>query len=154
MYRRRLLAGVRRGASGADVLRMHAISRIMLGRTFRNIQASWVKEGPKVAQLMLTAGANDLGGTLMNESISTSAGAQFGQMLPPAELRRYIRDLGRTPAQRNTVYATLKVYGAGDDSPDPLDSIEDADGRFGTYNRLVTSGEFRFVHPSAAQKRP
>ncbi len=148
MYRRRLLPGVRRGASGADVLRMHAIARLMLGRTIRNIQASWVKEGPKLAQLMLTAGANDFGGTLMNESISTTAGAQFGQMLPPAELRRCIRDLGRTPAQRNTLYATLRVYLPGDDCPDPLDSIEDPDRSFGSYERLAASSEFRFVHPS------
>ena len=70
--------------------------------TFRNIQASWVKEGPKLAQLLLGAGANDLGGTLINESISTSAGAPYGQLVPPAELRRLVRDAGRVPAQRDT----------------------------------------------------
>ena len=75
MYRRKLVPGVRPGATGAEVVKMHALARLMLGPTFRNIQSSWVKEGPKLAQYLLTAGANDLGGTLINESISTSAGA-------------------------------------------------------------------------------
>ena len=67
---------------------MHALARVMLGSVIPNIQASWVKEGPKLSQALLDAGANDLGGTLINESISTSAGAQYGQLVGPAELRR------------------------------------------------------------------
>src|SRR5207247_10963312 len=78
--------GVRPGATGAEVVKMHALARVMLGATFRNIQSSWVKEGPKLAQLLLGAGANDLGGTLINESISTSAGAQYGPLVGPAEV--------------------------------------------------------------------
>jgi hypothetical protein len=81
---------------------MHALARLFLGPTFRNIQSSWVKEGPKLAQVLLVAGANDLGGTLINESISTSAGAGYGQLVPPAELRRLVREAGRVPAQRTT----------------------------------------------------
>jgi 7,8-didemethyl-8-hydroxy-5-deazariboflavin synthase CofH subunit len=148
MYRRGLVPGVRPGATGLEVVKMHAVARLFLGPTFRNIQSSWVKEGPKLAQCLLAAGANDVGGTLINDSISTSAGAGYGQLVPPAELRRLIRDAGRTPAQRNTEYDLLKVYGADLDEEDsPLDHIEDAEARFGSYRKLATSGQFRFLHP-------
>jgi FO synthase subunit 2 len=151
MYRRGLVAGVRPGATGAEVVRMHALARLMLGATFRNVQASWVKEGPKLAQLLLQAGCNDLGGTLINESISTSAGAGHGQLVPPTELRRLVRDLGRTPAQRDTTYGIIRHYPVEpDDEPDVLAGIQDPDARFGSYRRLIASGEFRFAHPSVA----
>src|SRR5438105_700568 len=146
MYAKRLVPGVRPGATGAEVLRMHALARLMLGPTFRNIQSSWVKEGPKLSQVLLTVGANDLGGTLINESISTSAGAQFGQLVAPAELRRLVRDLGRVPAQRNTVYDLVRVYAEpAADEVSPLDAVDNADERFGSYRRLATGGEFRFT---------
>ncbi len=146
MYAKRLVPGVRQGATGVEVVRMHALARLMLGPTFRNIQASWVKEGPKLSQHLLTVGANDLGGTLINESISTSAGSQFGQLVPPAEIKRLIRDAGRVPAQRNTVYDLLRVYDdpAADDVS-PLDLVKDADARFGSYRRLTAASEFRFT---------
>ena len=148
MYRRGLVPGVRPGATGIDVVKMHALARLFLGPTFRNIQSSWVKEGPKLAQVLLAAGANDVGGTLINESISTSAGAGYGQLVPPAELRRLIRDAGRVPAQRNTEYELLRVYGTQEDEEDsPLDRIEDAEARFGSYRKLAGSGQFRFLHP-------
>ena len=152
MYRRGLVPGVRPGATGAEVVRMHALARVMLGATFRNIQSSWVKEGPKLAQMLLASGANDLGGTLINESISTSAGAPYGQLVPPAELRRLVRDLGRIPAQRSTTYDILKVYvEEADETPEPLDAIRDPEARFGSYRRLAASKEFRFVdRPSSA----
>jgi 7,8-didemethyl-8-hydroxy-5-deazariboflavin synthase CofH subunit len=149
MFRRGLQPGVRRGASGADVVRMHAVARLMLGPSFRNIQTSWVKEGPKVSQLMLAAGANDLGGTLMNESISTSAGARYGQMLAPAELRRIIRDIGRIPSERSTLYTILRNFADGDGGDHPLDRVDDPDHVFGSYDRLAGSGDFRYTHPSA-----
>src|SRR5438445_2059408 len=146
MYAKGLVPGVRPGATGAEVLRMHALARGMLGPTFRNIQSSWVKEGPKLSQVLLTVGANDLGGTLINESISTSAGAQFGQLVAPAELRRLIRDLGRVPAQRNTLYDLVRVYAEpAADEVSPLDAVDNADERFGSYRRLATGGEFRFT---------
>src|SRR5260370_41636642 len=88
---------------------MHALARLFLGPLFRNIQCSWVKEGPKLAQILLAAGANDMGGTLINESISTSAGPSYGQLVPPAELRRLIRDAGRLPPQRSPTYDLLRV---------------------------------------------
>jgi len=146
MYRRHLVPGVRPGATGAEVVRVHALARLMLGPTIRNIQCSWVKEGPKLAQLLLDAGANDLGGTLINESISTSAGAGYGQLVPPRELRRLVRDLGRIPAQRSTTYGILNVYAdPRDDEPSPLDVVEDADARFGSYRGLTASDRFRFA---------
>jgi 7,8-didemethyl-8-hydroxy-5-deazariboflavin synthase CofH subunit len=144
MYAKRLVPGVRPGASGSEVVVMHALARIMLGPTFGNIQASWVKEGPKLAQLLLDAGANDLGGTLINESISTSAGAGYGQLVPPGEIKRLIRDAGRIPAQRDTLYAIVRRFDEATDEASPLDAVEDAESRFGSYRRLIASGEFRF----------
>jgi FO synthase subunit 2 len=118
----------------------------MLGATFRNIQASWVKEGPSMAQSLLSCGANDLGGTLINESISTSAGSSYGQLVPPRELRRLIREAGRTPVQRTSVYATIRRFSSvEDDIASPLDAVEDAEARFGSYRRLTMADDFRFV---------
>jgi 7,8-didemethyl-8-hydroxy-5-deazariboflavin synthase CofH subunit len=144
MYAKGLVPGVRPGATGAEVLRMHALARVLLGAVIPNVQASWVKEGPKLAQLLLEAGANDLGGTLINESISTSAGAQYGQLVGPAELRRWIRDLGRVPAQRDTEYRLIRTYRDGEDDVSPLDRVDDAEARFGSYRRLIASGAFRY----------
>ena len=152
MYRRGLVPGVREGATGVEVIKMHALARLILGPSFRNIQSSWVKEGPKMAQYLLTTGANDVGGTLINESISTSAGAGFGQLVPPAELRRMIREAGRVPARRGTTYELLKVYDKREDDEDsPLDHVTDAATRFGSYRALSTSGQFRFLHPSKTE---
>jgi len=145
MYSKGLVPGVRPGATGAEVVKMHALARLMLGATFRNIQSSWVKEGPKLAQLLLDAGANDVGGTLINESISTSAGAQYGQLVGPAELHRLIRDVGRVPAQRDTMYGLIRTYRDGESPESPLDKVDDAEARFGSYRRLIASGEFRFT---------
>ena len=145
MYSKALVPGVRPGATGLEVIRMHALARVMLGPVLRNIQASWVKEGPKFSQVLLEAGANDLGGTLINESISTSAGAQFGQLVGPAELVRWIRDAGRRPVQRDTLYNVVRAYEPGEDPTTELDRIDDAETRFGSYRRLIASGEFRFT---------
>ena len=145
MYSKKLVPGVRPGATGIEVVLMHALARLMLGPTFRNIQASWVKEGPKLCQVLLTVGANDLGGTLINESISTSAGATYGQLVPPGELKRLIRDAGRVPAERDTLYNIVRHFPDGDDDASPLDRVEDAESRFGSYRRLIASGTFRFT---------
>jgi 7,8-didemethyl-8-hydroxy-5-deazariboflavin synthase CofH subunit len=145
MYSKALVSGVRPGATGFEVVRMHALARMMLGPVLRNIQASWVKEGPKFSQVLLDAGANDLGGTLINESISTSAGAQYGQLVGPAELVRWIRDAGRAPAQRDTLYNIVRAYAEGEDPTTELDRVDDAETRFGSYRRLIASGEFRFT---------
>jgi FO synthase len=97
----------RPGPTGREDVLMHAVARIMLGREIPNIQVSWVKLGPAMAQMLLGAGANDFGGTLHNESISRSAGAETGEYMPPAEFERMILDLGRVPAQRDTLYHIL-----------------------------------------------
>jgi len=101
-------SGVARpGPTGREDVLMHAVARIMLGRRIPNIQVSWVKLGPAMAQMLLEAGANDFGGTLHNESISRMAGADTGEYMPPAEFERLILDLGRIPAQRDTTYRIL-----------------------------------------------
>jgi 5-amino-6-(D-ribitylamino)uracil---L-tyrosine 4-hydroxyphenyl transferase len=98
------------GTTGTEDLKVYAVSRLMFGDLLPNIQVSWVKLGFKFAQICLTAGANDLGGTLGEENISRSAGAQHGVYTPPAELRRVIKDLGRVPAERDTLYTEFKEF--------------------------------------------
>ena len=146
MYKKGLVANVRPGATGAEVIKMHAVARLMLNGSIPNIQASWVKEGPKFAQVLLNAGANDLGGTLINESISTAAGASYGQLVPPRELRRLVWDMGRLPAERFTLYAIRRRFADPQDDPiDPLDRVDgDAAERFGSYQQLVKLDRFRF----------
>ncbi len=146
MYKHGLHEGIRSGASSDDVLLTHAISRIMLNNQINNIQMSWVKEGQKLSQVLLMWGANDFGGTLINESISTSAGAQHGQLLRPKQIRRLIREVGRTPAQRSTTYKILKVYDSESDE-DELDSVDAA--QFGSYFELVKLDKYRYKNPRA-----
>ena len=97
--------GVRPGATADEVRATFATTRVVLGEVLPNLQASWVKEGLDEAQTLLDWGANDLGGTLQNESISTAAGATHGQWVKPPELERRIRLAGRAPRQRTTLYA-------------------------------------------------
>jgi FO synthase len=94
----------RRGPSFREAVLMHAVGRLALHPWITNIQASWVKLGVPGAQAALDAGANDLGGTLMNESISRAAGASHGQELPPEAMEAAIRAIGRSPRQRTTLY--------------------------------------------------
>ncbi|HVN61608.1 MAG TPA: 5-amino-6-(D-ribitylamino)uracil--L-tyrosine 4-hydroxyphenyl transferase CofH [Gaiellaceae bacterium] len=94
----------RRGPTFGETLLMHAVGRLALHPLVTNIQASWVKLGPDGVKAALDAGVNDLGGTLMNESISRSAGAEFGQELPPDAMEALIRSAGRVPRQRTTLY--------------------------------------------------
>jgi len=103
MYRRGL---ARPGPTWRETVLMHAIARIVLGPVLKNIQVSWVKLGTEGAARILNAGANDLGGTLMNESISRAAGASFGQELEPERMDALIEGLGRRPEQRTTLYGT------------------------------------------------
>ena len=107
----------RPGASVSEDLRLIAVSRLFLRPWIQNIQMSWVKLGPKVAQLSLQCGANDFGGTLMEESISRESGADFGENLPAEEMRRLIREMGRVPVQRSTTYEVLRRF--DDPSRDP-----------------------------------
>ncbi len=101
IYRR---GGARRGPTFREAVLMHAVARLVLHPLIPNIQTSWVKMGIEGASACLGAGANDLGGTLMNESISRAAGAQHGQEMTAADMERLIRGLGRVPRQRTTLY--------------------------------------------------
>jgi FO synthase len=94
----------RRGPTFRETLLVHAVGRLVLHPEITNIQASWVKLGPEGTRQALQAGVNDLGGTLMNESISRSAGAAHGQEMPPERMERLIRSAGRAPRQRTTLY--------------------------------------------------
>ncbi len=97
----------RSGPTLREAVLMHAVARLALHRVIDNIQVSWVKMGPEDVKTCLDAGANDLGGTLMNESISRAAGTQHGQELAPADMERIIRSIGRTPRQRTTLYGEV-----------------------------------------------
>ncbi len=153
MYQKHLVEGIRTGPTGAEVIKVHALARLMLNNWIPNLQVSWPKEGPRLAQVILGAGANDMGGTLINESISTSAGAQFGQLLRPKELRALIREAGRVPAERQTSYRIRRVFEEGDNAIDPLDGVgDDAESRFGSYRRLIKMDQFRFKHPKVAEQ--
>ena len=148
MFTKGLLENVRSGPTGMDVVKVHAISRIMLNNWIPNIQASWVKEGSRLSQLLLTSGVNDLGGTLINESISTAAGAQHGQLMRPSEFRHLIRQAGRIPAERYTTYKTKRLFDDADEELDPLDLVGDnVEEIFGSYQKLVNLDSYRFVHP-------
>jgi len=94
----------RLGPTYREAVLMHAVARLALHPLIPNIQTSWVKMGPAGAAACLEAGANDLGGTLMNESITRAAGAAHGQEMPPAAMEALIRSIGRTPWQRTTLY--------------------------------------------------
>ena len=106
----------RRGPTFDEALKMHAVARVALNGFIDNIQVSWVKMGIEGSKLALQAGANDLGGTLINENISRAAGASHGQELTAADMEALITSIGRTPRRRNTLYGT----------PAPRKGAEDA----------------------------
>ena len=101
IYRKRR---ARRGPTFREAVLMHAVARLALHPLVTNIQTSWVKMGPQGIKACLRSGANDLGGTLMDESITRSAGASHGQEMTPVQMEDAIRSLGRRPRQRNTLY--------------------------------------------------
>jgi 5-amino-6-(D-ribitylamino)uracil---L-tyrosine 4-hydroxyphenyl transferase len=144
MYSRHTVPGLRAGATGNEVLMMHAVARIALNRHINNIQVSWVKEGLRMSQVLLGAGANDFGGTLINESISTAAGSSYGQIMKPKEIRSAIRSAGKIPAQRSTSYRLLNTYegGENDDSGSLLDRTDPS--QFGSYGELIKLDQFRY----------
>ena len=146
MYKHQLHEGIQQGGSGNDVLLTHAVARIMFNNSIDNIQMSWVKEGQKMSQLLLMWGANDFGGTLINESISTSAGSEYGQLLRPKEIRRMAREIGRIPAERNTQYKMLKKFETENEVDDGLDKITDY-SQFGSYAELIKINKFRYKNP-------
>ena len=145
MYNHNLVKGISPGPTGQDVIKMHAVSRIMLNNHINNIQVSWVKEGTKMSQLLLEAGVNDFGGTLINESISTSAGSEHGQIMRPKEIKSLILSAGRVPAQRNSVYGVVKVFDEPENGNESLlDTAEVS--KFGSYHELIKLDKFRYTH--------
>ncbi len=100
----------RPGPTVAEHLKIHALARVVLAGSINNIQVSWVKLSREMSQMCFRAGANDYGGTLMEENISRLAGATSGEFLSPAEFHERIRELGRIPAERNTTYTKLKFF--------------------------------------------
>lgn len=145
MYKYQLHEGIREGGSAKDVLLTHAIARIMLNKCIDNIQMSWVKEGKRMAQILLLWGANDFGGTLINESISTSAGSENGQFLKPKEIRQTVFEINRIPAQRSTSYKILRTFD-DKDYEEPLDKTDSS--KFGSYFELIKIKNFKYHHPS------
>ena len=146
LYKHQLHEGIKQGGSGKDVLLTHAIARIMLNNYIDNIQMSWVKEGQKMSQLLLMWGANDFGGTLINESISTSAGSEHGQLLRPKEIKRVVREIGRIPAERNTKYKILKRFDIADEHDEELDKVKDV-SQFGSYVELIKIDKYKYKNP-------
>ena len=134
----------RPGPTFRETILMHAVARLALHPHVTNIQVSWVKLGVEGAQAALRAGANDLGGTLMNESISRAAGAAHGQEMPPELMEAAIRSIGRIPRQRTTLYGTpdpertLASFGAPPLS-EPLNPPV-SDARLERPSRLVRPG--------------
>ena len=98
----------REGSSGLEDLKVYAISRMLFGDTIKNIQVSWVKLGVKLAQMGLKCGANDFGGTLIEENISKSAGASYGTYMSAKEIRNAIYAIGGAPKERDTFYNILE----------------------------------------------
>jgi FO synthase len=99
----------RSGPTLAEHLKIHALSRVLLAGSIHNIQVSWVKLNRALSQLCLKAGANDYGGTLMDENISREAGATAGQYMSPEDFQSLILEAGRIPAERNTVYSRIQI---------------------------------------------
>jgi len=99
----------RTGPTLAEHLKVHALARILLAGSINNLQVSWVKLNRRLSQLCLHAGANDYGGTLMEENISREAGATAGQYTSPEDFRSLILEIGRIPAERNTTYSRINI---------------------------------------------
>ena len=94
----------RKGPTFREAVLVHAVARLVLHPHFTNIQTSWVKMGPEGVKICLKAGVNDLGGTLMNESITRAAGTIHGQEMPPVKMEGLIKSINRIPQERSTLY--------------------------------------------------
>jgi len=136
------LLGARPGPSMQEDLRMIAVSRLFLRPWITNIQISWVKMGHKLGQMALCAGANDFGGTLMEESISRESGSEFGENTPPEEFRRLIRELDRVPVERTTLYDVVQRFEDPALDPESLEPRKEVDlsGPARSRRKLATAG--------------
>ncbi|MBK49668.1 MAG: 7,8-didemethyl-8-hydroxy-5-deazariboflavin synthase subunit CofH [Chloroflexi bacterium] len=139
-----IFSNINLGPSALKVMLVHAVSRLSLINHINNIQVSWVKEGHMMSQILLSCGVNDMGGTLINESISTSAGAKHGQLTSPKVLKSLITEVNKFPVERNSIYKEIDSTGRNY----PLDVVENPDKEFGSYFELVNSKSFRYKHPN------
>jgi 7,8-didemethyl-8-hydroxy-5-deazariboflavin synthase CofH subunit len=146
------LLGSRPGPSMQEDIRMIAVSRLFLRPWITNIQISWVKMGHKLGQMALCAGANDFGGTLMEESISRESGSDFGENTPPEEFRRLIRELGRHPVERTTLYDVVQRFDDPALDPESLEPVKEVDlsGPARSRRKLATAGSPRSTEASTA----
>lgn len=135
--------GARPGSSMSEDVRLVAVARLFLRPWIQNVQVSWVKMGPKLAQLGLVAGANDFGGTLMEESISRESGSDFGENLPAEAIRRLIREVGRVPVERSTTYRVLRRFDDPAQDPPSLEPERDRQLSGPTRWRLREEDEAR-----------
>ena len=122
----------RRGPTFRETVLMHAVARLALHPFITNIQTSWVKLGVEGVKACLRAGANDLGGTLMDETISRAAGASHGQEMPPSRMQELIRSIGRKPRERTTLYGDSMRSAQGD-----LAAAKTGTGAAGRQERLL-----------------
>jgi 7,8-didemethyl-8-hydroxy-5-deazariboflavin synthase CofH subunit len=146
------LLGARPGPSMMEDLRMIAVSRLFLRPWITNIQISWVKMGHKLGQMALCAGANDFGGTLMEESISRESGSDFGENTPPEEFRRVIREVGRVPVERTTLYDVVQRFEDPALDPESLEPKKELDlaGPARSRRTLATAESLRAADAPAA----
>ena len=145
MFTKKIIKMIPR-SNKTDSIKMHSISRIVLGNYIPNLQVSWVKEGFEFAQTLLKCGVNDLGGTLINESISTSAGSKYGQLASPKILKKLARNSGKIPAERYTTYELKKVFKNPEkDTLHPLDNLTDSTQKqLGSYFEMIKSSKFKY----------
>ncbi len=108
MHENNRLSGESQGATGMDDLGLHALARVVFGRDIPNVQASWVKLGLKLAQVALSCGANDLGGTMMEDKITVAGGSTHGEHLPKEKMSEAIEAIRRVPVERDTLYRRLQ----------------------------------------------
>ena len=125
----------RTGPTLAEHLKVHALARLLLAGSINNIQVSWVKLNRRLSQLCLHAGANDYGGTLMEENISREAGATAGQYTSPEDFQALILEMGRIPAERNTTYSRIH--------------IKVSDERRRMRRRTIARGRIRMMTPAS-----
>ena len=110
-----------------------------------HIKTHWVMVTPFISQTSLHFGVNDMEGTMVREKIYHEAGAHTAQAMTLDAILRLIRGAGKIPVERDSLYRVVRTYADGDDPRSELDSVEDAEARFGSYRRLIASGEFRFT---------
>ncbi len=107
MHENNRLTDISQGASGMEDLMVHAIARVIFGRDIPNIQVSWPKMGVKLSQVALSCGANDFGGTMMEDKITTAGGSKYGEYMSREQIAQIIKAIGRVPRERNTLYESV-----------------------------------------------